>query len=92
MTNKILKDRANFSPSYIELAKKGLGTQIKLHDFRWSSGNNHLARIKGAISLNYDSLFITNGIHKNEVKNDGIESVLKKYNVTSTYYQSKLKW
>ena len=55
-------------------------------------GDNLRTDIKGAISLNYDSLFITNGIHKNEVKNDGIESVLKKYNVTSTYYQSKLKW
>ena len=55
-------------------------------------GDNLRTDIKGAISLNYDSLFITNGIHKNEIKNDGIESVLKKYNVKSTYYQSKLKW
>ena len=42
--------------------------------------------------MNYDSLFITNGIHKKEIQNEGIDNVLKKYNVKTTYYQSALKW
>ena len=42
--------------------------------------------------MNYDSLFITEGIHKNEIENEGIENVLKKYKVKSKYYQLKLKW
>ena len=42
--------------------------------------------------MNYDSLIITNGIHKNEFKKEGVEKILKKYNVVSTYSQSNLKW
>mgnify|MGYP007063398360 CR=1 FL=1 len=50
-TNKLLNDRANFSPAYIKLAGNALSNNLKVHDFRWSSGNNHLARLKGAIDL-----------------------------------------
>ena len=42
--------------------------------------------------MNYDSLIITNGIHKNEFEKEGVEKILKKYNVISTYSQSNLKW
>ena len=42
--------------------------------------------------MNYDSLFITGGIHKQEIQNEGIKSVLKKYNVEAKYFQSNLKW
>ena len=42
--------------------------------------------------MNYDSLFVTSGIHNEEIKNEGIESVLKKYDVKTKYYQSALKW
>ena len=42
--------------------------------------------------MNYDSLFITDGIHKKEIQNEGIDNVLKKYDVKTTYYQSSLKW
>ncbi len=48
--------------------------------------------IKGANNMNYDSLFITSGIHKTEIQKEGITNVLKKYNVDTTYYQSVLKW
>ena len=57
-----------------------------------SIGDNLRTDIKGAINMNYDSLFITGGIHKKEIQNEGIENVLKKYNVKTTYYQSALKW
>ena len=55
-------------------------------------GDNLRTDIKGAINMNYDSLFITGGIHNKEVKNLGIDDVLKKYKVETTYYQSALKW
>ena len=55
-------------------------------------GDNLSTDIKGAINMNYDSLFVTSGIHNEEIKNEGIESVLKKYDVKTKYYQSALKW
>ena len=55
-------------------------------------GDNLRTDIRGAINMNYDSLFITSGIHNKEIENEGIESVLKKYDVKTTYYQNVLKW
>ena len=45
--------------------------------------------------MKFDSLFITNGIHKNEFLNLPVENydkVLKKYNAVTNYYQNKLCW
>jgi len=42
--------------------------------------------------MNYDSLIITEGIHKEEIKKEGIERVLKNYNTIATFSQSELKW
>ena len=42
--------------------------------------------------MNYDSMMIINGIHKEEIKNNGIEKVLKKYGVVINFMQSELKW
>ena len=55
-------------------------------------GDNLRTDIKGAIDMNYDSLFITQGIHKNEIQKEGIKKILKKYKVNTTYYQTELKW
>ena len=55
-------------------------------------GDNLRTDIRGAINMNYDSLFITGGIHNKEIENEGVESVLKKYDVKATYYQNVLKW
>ena len=55
-------------------------------------GDNLRTDIKGANNMEYDSLFITGGIHSKEIKNEGIENVLKKYKVETNYYQSALKW
>ena len=55
-------------------------------------GDNLSTDIKGAINMNYDSLFITGGIHNKEIEKEGIQNVLKKYEVKTNYYQSALKW
>jgi HAD superfamily hydrolase (TIGR01459 family) len=55
-------------------------------------GDNLNTDIKGAINMNYDSLIITEGIHKEEIKKEGIERVLKNYNTIATFSQSELKW
>ncbi len=55
-------------------------------------GDNLNTDIKGANLLNYDSMIITNGIHKEEIKKDGIEKVSKNYEALVNYMQSDLKW
>ena len=58
-------------------------------------GDNIRTDIKGANNMNFDSLFITNGIHKDEFNNLPIEDydkVLAKYETKTNYYQKKLIW
>ena len=55
-------------------------------------GDNLNTDIRGANLLNYDSLLISNGIHKDEIKNKGIENVAKEYESIVNYIQSDLKW
>ena len=57
-----------------------------------SIGDNLNTDIKGANLLNYDSLIISNGIHKNEIKENGIEKTSKLYETVCNYIQSELKW
>jgi HAD superfamily hydrolase (TIGR01459 family) len=57
-----------------------------------SIGDNLKTDIKGANLLGYDSLLISNGIHRNEIKKDGIEVVSKKYEVIVNFIQTELKW
>ena len=57
-----------------------------------SIGDNLNTDIKGANLLNYDSLIISNGIHKDEIKEKGIERVAKSYEAICNYVQSELKW
>ena len=57
-----------------------------------SIGDNLNTDIKGANLLNYDSLLISNGIHKNEINKEGIDAVLKKYEVVVNFVQTELKW
>jgi HAD superfamily hydrolase (TIGR01459 family) len=57
-----------------------------------SIGDNLNTDIKGANLLNYDSLLISDGIHKNEIKEKGIEKVAKSYEAICNYIQSELKW
>ncbi len=54
-------------------------------------GDNLNTDIKGANIQNFNSLFISSGIHKNEAKNN-LNKLLENYNVKVDYIQSKLKW
>jgi HAD superfamily hydrolase (TIGR01459 family) len=57
-----------------------------------SIGDNLNTDIKGANLLNYDSLIISNGVHKDEIKKEGIDMVSKKYEVVVNFMQTELKW
>ena len=57
-----------------------------------SIGDNLNTDIKGANLLNYNSLIISNGVHKNEIKKEGIDIVSKKYEVVVNFIQTELKW
>ena len=55
-------------------------------------GDNLNTDIKGANVQNFDSLLITNGIHRKEILDLELEGVLKKYETTVDYIQRSLKW
>ena len=55
-------------------------------------GDNLNTDIKGANVQNFDSLLITNGIHRKEILDLELEGVLKKYETTVDYTQRSLKW
>ena len=55
-------------------------------------GDNLNTDIKGANLQDYHSLLISNGIHKKEIKEEGIEKVSKKYEAVVNFIQSELKW
>ena len=57
-----------------------------------SIGDNLNTDIKGANLLNYDSLIISDGVHRDEIKKEGIDIVSKKYNVIVNFIQTELKW
>ena len=57
-----------------------------------SIGDNLNTDIKGANLLNYDSMIISNGIHKSEIKKKGIDEIAKSYETVCNYIQSELKW
>jgi HAD superfamily hydrolase (TIGR01459 family) len=57
-----------------------------------SIGDNLNTDIKGANLLNYDSLIVSNGVHKDEIKKEGIDIVSKKYEVVVNFIQTELKW
>jgi len=57
-----------------------------------SIGDNLNTDIKGANLLNYDSLLISNGIHKDEIKREGIDIISKKYQAIVNFIQTELKW
>ena len=57
-----------------------------------SIGDNLNTDIKGANLLNYDSLLISNGVHRNEIKDIGVNEVSKQYESIVNYIQSDLRW
>ena len=57
-----------------------------------SIGYNLNTDIKGANLLNYNSLIISNGVHREEIKKEGIDVISKKYEVIVNFIQTELKW
>ena len=59
-------------------------------------GDNLRTDIKGANNLNIDCLFIFNGIHKNEFKDENdLLKLFQKYNVKLNFFQKRIemvKW
>ena len=55
-------------------------------------GDNLNTDIKGANIQNFNSLLITNGIHRKEILDTELISVLKKYETRVDYIQNNLKW
>ena len=55
-------------------------------------GDNLNTDIKGANIQNFDSLLITDGIHRQEISKLSIENVLKNYEAKIDYFQKELKW
>ena len=57
-----------------------------------SIGDNLNTDIKGANLLNFNSLIMSNGGHKDEIKKEGIDVVSKKHEVVVNFIQTELKW
>ena len=57
-----------------------------------SIGDNLNTDIKGANLLNYNSLIISNGVHRDEIKKEGIDMISKKYEVIVNFIQTELMW
>jgi HAD superfamily hydrolase (TIGR01459 family) len=56
-------------------------------------GDNLRTDIKGANNLNKDSLFILNGVHRDEFSDNlELEKLLIKYKVKTNYFQKELQW
>ena len=58
-------------------------------------GDNIRTDIIGANNMNFDSLLVTHGIHKNEFTNLSIkdyDKILANYNAKTNYYQEELTW
>ena len=68
---------------------------IKKNEKVLAIGDNIRTDIKGANIMKFDSLFITDGIHKKEFLNLPVEQydkVLNKYKTETNYYQKGLSW
>ena len=68
---------------------------IKKNETVLAIGDNIRTDIRGANNMGIDSLFIINGIHKDEFLNLPIENydkILDKYKTKTNYYQKRLNW
>ena len=56
-------------------------------------GDNLRTDIKGANNLNLDCLFITDGVHRDEINKDlDLNKLSEKYNVKIDFFQKELTW
>jgi len=68
---------------------------IKKNETVLAIGDNIRTDIRGANNMRFDSLFIINGIHKDEFLNLPVENydkILDKYKTKTNYYQKRLNW
>ena len=68
---------------------------IKKKETILAIGDNIRTDIRGANNMKFDSLFITNGVHKDEFLNspiDNYDKILEKYKVKTNYYLERLIW
>tara|TARA_B100000780_G_C21113465_1_gene450207 strand:- start:1169 stop:1999 length:831 start_codon:yes stop_codon:yes gene_type:complete len=66
---------------------------LKKNERNFIIGDNLNTDIRGANNLSLDCLFITNGVHKSEFNNENdLDDLLKKYKVTSNFFQKNLRW
>ena len=68
---------------------------IKKNETVLAIGDNIRTDIKGANNMKFDSLFITEGVHKDEFLNltsDKYDKILEQYRTKADYYQKRLTW
>ena len=68
---------------------------LKKNETILAIGDNIRTDIIGANNMQIDSLFITNGVHKDEFLNlseENYDKILDKYETKTNYYQKELKW
>ncbi len=78
-----------FGKPYKEIYKMCFSNEEKVI----AIGDNLNTDIKGANNMKIDSIFISNGVHRSEFKQESeLNDLSKKYKVSSNYYQSELIW
>jgi len=78
-----------FGKPYKEIYKMCFDSKEKV----LAIGDNLRTDIKGANNLNIDSIFICNGVHRDEFKNQNeLKELLDKYKVEANYFQPELTW
>jgi HAD superfamily hydrolase (TIGR01459 family) len=56
-------------------------------------GDNLITDIRGANNMNIDSIFISNGVHRDEFQDENeLNSLLLKHKVEANYFQPQLVW
>ena len=78
-----------FGKPYKEIYKMCFNSNEKV----LAIGDNLRTDIKGANNLNIDSIFISEGVHRDEYKNTSeLSSLLNRYKVKANFFQKELKW
>ncbi len=68
---------------------------VKKNEKILAIGDNIRTDIRGANAMKFDSLFIIDGIHRNEfinLPNENYDKILEKYKTKTNYYQKRLIW
>jgi len=85
MGGEVLYFGKPYKEVYIDILKKGERNLI--------IGDNLKTDIKGANNLKLDSLFILNGVHRSEFKEEkDLFELVKNYNVKTKFFQKELRW